>query len=548
MKTKFLFLFGFIILHSSLCLPVCAQGTAFTYQGRLDESSGPANGSYDFTFALFSTSSGVDQVGNTTTNMAVGVTNGLFTVTLDFGSQFPGAARWLEIGVRTNGGGDYVTLSPRQPLTAAPYAIAAGNVTGPIDGGSIVVGTITSTQLAPGAAAQNLEQGGYGVSQGENIVLSPAPASAALVSAGYSNITGWTEVNATEVWTQRGTNAPPAARWQHTAVWTGREMIVWGGWCNGTVVNTGARYNPSNDTWTAMTTDGAPSARRWHTAIWTGTEMIVWGGWDGTSVTNSGARYNPVTDTWTDLPASDRPPGAINHTGVWTGTEMIVFGGTDGDLFELNTGGRYDPATDAWTPISGPYLAEHTAVWTGSRMILWGGQNDDDLVQNYLALYDPVNNSWSYPSPVSPPAVRKNHTATWTGSEMIVWGGFNSVSRLNTGGRYNPATGTWAATTTTGAPAGRDFHTAVWTGVEMIIWGGENGSVPLNTGGRYNPVLNSWTASSTFSPPPARYYHTAVNAGHRMLIFGGTANGFLCYDDLGAYNFPKRALYVYEKP
>src|SRR5712671_809956 len=105
-----------------------AQGTAFTYQGQLRDGLAPANGSYDLTFSLFGVSSGAGQVGSSLTNSATGVTNGLFTVTLDFGANFPGADRWLEIAVRTNGGGAFSTLTPRQPITAAPYAITAGNL------------------------------------------------------------------------------------------------------------------------------------------------------------------------------------------------------------------------------------------------------------------------------------------------------------------------------------------------------------------------------------------------------------------------------------
>ena len=103
-----------------------AQGTAFTYQGRLNSSGTPVNGSYDLSFALFSVSSGAGQVGNTVTNIATLVSNGLFTATLDFGANFPGAARWLEIAVRANGGTSFATLTPRQALTATPYAITAG--------------------------------------------------------------------------------------------------------------------------------------------------------------------------------------------------------------------------------------------------------------------------------------------------------------------------------------------------------------------------------------------------------------------------------------
>ena len=121
-----------------------AQGTAFSYQGRLNTSGSPASGRYDLTFALFSASNGAVQVGGTITNAATAVSNGLFRVTLDFGNQFPGTNRWLEIGVRTNGGGAYTTLSPRQGLTATPYAITAGNLTGTIPAAQLS-GTLSSS-------------------------------------------------------------------------------------------------------------------------------------------------------------------------------------------------------------------------------------------------------------------------------------------------------------------------------------------------------------------------------------------------------------------
>src|SRR5437899_1779232 len=75
----------------------------------------------------------------------------------------------------------------------------------------------------------------------------------------------------------------PSGRSGHTAVWTGSEMIVWGGSGHEEGVggiNTGWRYNPATDSWTATTRVNAPSARRQHTAVWTGSEMIVWGGTD----------------------------------------------------------------------------------------------------------------------------------------------------------------------------------------------------------------------------------------------------------------------------
>lgn len=127
MKTQ-LILAAIGCLLSTICASTHAQGTAFTYQGQLTAGANLANGSYDLTFALYDAASAGYQQGNLLTNSATVVSNGLFTVTLDFGNQFPGAARWLEIGVRTNGGGAFTTLNPRQLLTPAPYAITAGNV------------------------------------------------------------------------------------------------------------------------------------------------------------------------------------------------------------------------------------------------------------------------------------------------------------------------------------------------------------------------------------------------------------------------------------
>jgi hypothetical protein len=111
-----------------------AQGTTFTYQGRLIFNGASANGNLDLTFKLYDDAVAGNQIGSTLTNFNLSVVNGLVTVRLDFGaSAFPGADRWLQIGVRTNGSADnFLTLSPRQPLTSAPYAIQAASFTGSI--------------------------------------------------------------------------------------------------------------------------------------------------------------------------------------------------------------------------------------------------------------------------------------------------------------------------------------------------------------------------------------------------------------------------------
>jgi hypothetical protein len=104
-------LLNLIIVQAALGFAVLAQTTAFTYQGRLNDGAAPATGIYDLRFAIYDAAGGGTQQGNTLTNAATAVSNGLFTVTLDFGNQFPGANRWLEIGVRTNGGGAFSVLT-----------------------------------------------------------------------------------------------------------------------------------------------------------------------------------------------------------------------------------------------------------------------------------------------------------------------------------------------------------------------------------------------------------------------------------------------------
>ncbi|MDB6022295.1 MAG: hypothetical protein JWQ04_2152, partial [Pedosphaera sp.] len=132
---------------------LAAQGTAFTYQGRLNSSGASASGNFDFTFALFNNSQTGSQVGASETNLAIGVTNGLFTTTLDFGSvPWSGQLLWMQIQVRTNGNGAFTALLPRQPLTPTPYAIfadTASNVSGTVPAAQIG-GTVLNSSL-PGS-------------------------------------------------------------------------------------------------------------------------------------------------------------------------------------------------------------------------------------------------------------------------------------------------------------------------------------------------------------------------------------------------------------
>jgi hypothetical protein len=217
-------------------------------------------------------------------------------------------------------------------------------------------------------------------------------------------------------------------------------MIVWGG-KGATVVNTGGRYDPSTDAWTPTSTGAnVPIARTDHSAVWTGTEMIVWGGDSGSFYENSGGRYNPSTNVWATTSTGTNVPAArVNHTAVWTGSELIVWGGIDKAGVTFNSGGHYNPATNAWTPTSsGANLPaarlKHTAVWTGTEMIVWGGSVAGGPAFNSGGRYDPSLGTWAATSTGSNvPTPRSNHAAVWTGTQMVVWGGSPATA---SGGRY----------------------------------------------------------------------------------------------------------------
>ena len=158
-----------------------AQTTAFTYQGRLKDGGGAVTGIYDLRFMICDSGGGPAVVAGPLTNSPTSVTNGLFAVTLDFGSGiFTGADRWLEIALRTNGGHDFTTLLPRQALTPAPYAVyaanagsaaraataaSAGSVSASNIAGTLATAQLPASVLTNGAAGVNLSgafSGGFG--------------------------------------------------------------------------------------------------------------------------------------------------------------------------------------------------------------------------------------------------------------------------------------------------------------------------------------------------------------------------------------------------
>jgi hypothetical protein len=323
----------------------------------------------------------------------------------------------------------------------------------------------------------------------------------------------------TDIWRPISMEDAPDLGSEYSAVWTGAEMIIWGSEydSDGEYVNSGGRYDPVSDSWRPISTVDAPEPRAAHTAVWTGTEMIVWGGYNFEqdyeydefyNELNTGGRYDPVTDVWQTITTSGAPRARIRHTAIWTGTEVIIWGGEnpDGDHL-LSSGGAYSPSSNTWREISQDMApeprAEHTAIWTGTDMIVWGGYscceeiflNESEIEFEQYELntggsYDPLTDIWQPINTSKFVLERSLHTAVWTGNEMIIWGGrkhgeFEGPTLY--GGRYDPSTDSWTVTSVTGQPDLRDYHVAVWTGIDMIVLCDDmNADVTLR-GGVYKP-------------------------------------------------------------
>ena len=268
---------------------------------------------------------------------------------------------------------------------------------------------------------------------------------------------------------RRLAEAPLERSGGRTAVWTGRELILWGGEKRGgnhEAPDSGAAYDPKTDSWREL-----PEAPAWsfanHTAVWTGEEMIVWGGVG----MNRGAAFDPVADEWRYI-APSPIEGRHGHTAVWTGTEMLVWGGRSvwggaDDPGPFATGAAYDPASDTWRELSAAPVAGrdlHTAAWSGSEMIVWGGWSERDPIHEGAA-YDPAADTWRELPEAPIRSAVLDTPGVWTGRVFIVLGGGGELAS------YAPAENQW--TTVPPPPTSAvDMAALVAAGDSVFLWGG----------------------------------------------------------------------------
>jgi N-acetylneuraminic acid mutarotase len=207
-----------------------------------------------------------------------------------------------------------------------------------------------------------------------------------------------------------------------------------------------AAYDPAADRWERL--PPSPLAAAGSAAFWTGREVVVWGGFgERYDRVIDGVAYDPARRRWRQLARFPAGKG-LAWSAVWTGRELLIWGGYDHQPDRSPVGAAYDPTADRWRPIA-PFPLDarqwHTAVWTGREMLVWGG---DDLVQPAFAdgaAYDPKADSWRVLAP-APIAGRYRHHAVWTGTRCSCgagrtvrgnWGTeLHTTRRRTPGGRF----------------------------------------------------------------------------------------------------------------
>lgn len=325
--------------------------------------------------------------------------------------------------------------------------------------------------------------------------------------------------------------SPIKSAYGHHAVWTGKEMIVWGGSrltrdsLRSRYVRTGAAYNPKRDSWRRV--PAAPIPGGYYSVIWTGDEMILWGDPDRgrKSMGNIGAAYDPSSDSWRRI-ASGPLPGRSNPLAVWTGDEMVVWGGSLTSYNREHYDGRgaaYEPKTNSWRTLPrGPLPAGYDAMgaWTGEEVLVMvspmGIEPQDYPKFAHLAAYDPESDSWrSLERPphvtyVSPPVVYLDGKLNVLSLGGTVDGGeVNGYDRdYETGGIYDYAKDHWSPHS---EPPERPNQTWEQTamGDEIVI-----------DGLAYEPSTDTWRTLPRF-PLREREFPVLVWTGKELIVWGG---------------------------
>jgi N-acetylneuraminic acid mutarotase len=394
------------------------------------------------------------------------------------------------------------------------------------------------------------------------VVVRPPPAATPSATlASYQGVTA--DALARGRWS-RLPDAPIPDRDYPVGVWTGRELLVWGGQSGPhdlVVRGEGAAYDPVRHLWREL--PPAPlTPRTLAAATWTGRELIIWGGYDhlamdpgGLHVAGDGAAYDPARGAWRRLPPAPLSARA-GATAVWTGREVLVVGGgpaarSDRDR-PYTDGAAYDPARDSWRRVApsprlrGPMINQHP-VWTGTRLLVWsdweqldrstvtlpGGQHalrEEGRDGVDVWAYDPTADRWAVLPGAPGQPVLGGAAMVWTGREVLGVTGrpyHGPPLDRDPGARYDPARNRWRRLTD-GPVDTAALPVALWTGAALLVWdgaaarrGGSRRGYQPGDGAAWDPRADRWVRLPR-SPLGGGSGTIAVWTGRAALVWGGT--------------------------
>ncbi len=403
--------------------------------------------------------------------------------------------------------------------------------------GGAGAGPGSSGQVGSGGAASGGTPGGSGGAGGSG-GSGPFVGSPTDPGAGPARPKGWRKLP----------TAPLRSRHGASAVWTGREMIVWGGaWRAGNAsiwLDDGAAYDPAGDKWRRIA--NSPLEPRSDAVIaWTGKAVLIWGGQKQGSETgfgdewDDGALYDPAKGTWkpmADWPLSHR----YGTRAVWTGTRLVVWGGASAEAGEdpppLADGAAFDPGDDKWTKMPAGPLAGRIAPLGAARgndaLLAWGPGPAEDgkrVALSDSAVYDPEHKQWS-PAAAVPPPPNDAWCLDPPGCVGVDTG--KRVVFAGQGLAWDPAANRWAPIAP--GPYADPYlggKATAWTGSRVMLWGGGNARGPadappasVNAGGAaYDPAADRWEPLPA-APLTPRAGASAVWTGREFIVWGGEAD------------------------
>lgn len=313
---------------------------------------------------------------------------------------------------------------------------------------------------------------------------------------------------------------PVVGRTFPVVVWTGTEVVVWGGEepSEGAWHADGAAFNPATGVWRDLA-ESPLSPRSEHVAVWTGEEVIICCG----RIVGGGApaaAYNPEADQWREIPAAPGFSPAFAEA-VWTGEEMLVFGGVGGGgTTNLVAAAAYNPATDSWRRLADlPYGLERTADATIGDGSVYAWPSTAESTEGPLA-YDIASDQWRrLPDPPTP--APSSPSVVWTGSLLFAYGAgsHSEGDAVGIGVTFDPDDRTWtvarpAPLEPTGFYEGRDAsQKAVWADGEVYIWTGWVGTdwdEPITRVVAYDPFADSWRELEPAPVPAQGLWHAPI--------------------------------------